>query len=220
MNLKVLKRLPNPTAGLRGPNRSVSMEQLLELLNFFLDFIGNRSAYYLTSNITKPFKKLLTKPYQLSYSELVGPGRLDFFVSHFWGTASVHFVESIEQHAKAKSASHKEYLAFRYWVCFLSNNQWHLEEEVGDGDWRESSFYKALRCGFCPATCMVLDQDALPLTRAWCLCEVLQTYRLEHDESIHNFEGGFFTAPTGVSSVTATGYASTSALPWPGGSRR
>ena len=81
MNLKVLKRLPNQTAGLRGPNRSVSMEQLLELLNFFLDFIGNRSAYYLNSNITKP----LTKPYQLSYSELVGPGRLDFFVSHFWG---------------------------------------------------------------------------------------------------------------------------------------
>jgi len=85
-----------------------------------------------------------------------------------------------------------------YWICFLSNNQWRVSEEVGNGDWQASSFFRALRSGSCKATCMVLDHKALPLTRSWCLFEVLQTYRLLHEGSQSDFEGLLYCTTAGV----------------------
>ena len=41
----------------------------MDLLHFFMDFIRNRSAYYLDPNIIRP----LTRKYQLSFAELVTP---------------------------------------------------------------------------------------------------------------------------------------------------
>jgi len=90
-----------------------------------------------------------------------------------------------------------------YWVCFLSNNQWHVSQEVGDGNWKSSSFYKTLTSGICHGTCMVLDADALPLTRSWCLFEVLQTYRLVHHQGAGGvFDGLKFCTSRGVLGCT------------------
>ena len=30
-----------------------------------------------------------------------------------------------------------------YWICTFSNNQWCINQELGQGCWQESSFYKA-----------------------------------------------------------------------------
>lgn len=181
----LLQRNPVPIACKRGPARGVSVNKLTELLNFFSDFIRDRTAYYLNSNITKP----LTKSYQCSFSELTGPESLKYFVSHFWGTAFSHFVETIVKHAKdvAKARGFDDWGAITYWVCFLSNNQWMVLEELGNGQWQESSFYQALRSDHCNATCMVLDTKALPLTRSWCLFEILQTYRIQNERD--DFQG-------------------------------
>ena len=43
---------------------------------------------------------------------------------------------------------------------------------------------------------MVLDKDALPLTRLWCIFEILQTIRLKHASS--EFEGLVFCTDRGV----------------------
>jgi len=189
-SLHLQEQNPQPTESSRGPGRAVSMGQLMELLNFFRDFITVRTAYYLDPNVIKP----LTKPHRLSFSEVAGPHELHFFVSHFWGTPFSHFVKSIRTHAEV--AGLEPLHDTSYWICFLSNNQWKVEEELGHGQWQESSFYKALRSGACKATCMVLDKHALPLTRSWCLFEVLQTYKLQHETN--GFGGLVFCTQDGL----------------------
>jgi len=181
---------PSPRCCKPGPCRAVSLEQVSDLLCFFRDFINSRTAYYLDANITR----VLTKPFQLSYAELVGNQRVTYFVSHYWGTAFAHFVESLRRHADTLTGNN-DTRSTAYWICFVSNNQWRLHEEIGES--QKSSFYMALHSGFCRGTCMVLDKDALPLTRAWCLFEVLQTFRLLANNDYH-FEGLLFCTDRGV----------------------
>jgi hypothetical protein len=195
------KRNPKPLRCEMGPERAVTIGQLMELWTFFVDFIKDRNAYYLDPNIIRP----LTKPFQMSMSEVFGPRRVDFFVSHFWGTSTQHFVETLEIHAKAtrtellsESSDGPDWSSLAYWICFLSNSQWHIDAELGHGDWWQSSFYKALRSGFVRATCMILDEQALPLTRSWCLFEVLQTYVLLHEKVFDNFDGLQFSTDRGT----------------------
>merc|ERR1712032_746644 len=90
-----------------------------------------------------------------------------------------HFVETIQHHAM--SVDSDRWASLAYWVCFLSNNQWDLTAEVGNGDAEDSSFFRALWSRSCRATCMVLDEAALPLTRIWCIFEVMQAYRRLHE---------------------------------------
>lgn len=182
---------PKPKACERGAGRAVSIGNIKALLEAFQGNIRDRTAYYLAPNIILP----LTRKRELSYSELVGPARLVYFVSHFWGTPFAHFVAALENHAQ--TTGKQDWQSLAYWVCFLSNNQYKIPVEVGDGDWKESSFYKALRSGYCAATCMVLDGKAMPLTRSWCLFEVLQTYSLQGDRN-SAFEGLRFCTRGGV----------------------
>ena len=81
-----------------------------------------------------------------------------------------------------------------YWICSFSNNQWKLEEEMGN-NWDDSSFYLALRSPHCQATLMILDDDALPLTRSWCLFELLQTAQLSQRGQ---FQGLLLCTDSGV----------------------
>lgn len=64
---------------------------MLDHCRFFEAFIKERSMYYVCSNIVKP----LTKPFQLSFVELVGPTAMEWFVSHYWGMAVRHFNDAI-----------------------------------------------------------------------------------------------------------------------------
>ncbi|CAE8604054.1 unnamed protein product [Polarella glacialis] len=64
-----------------------------------------------------------------------------------------------------------------YWICTFSNNQWELMHELGSS-WEQSSFYLALRSPGCKGTAMIFDELAMPLTRSWCLFELLQTFQL------------------------------------------
>lgn len=87
--------------------------------------------------------------------------------------------------------------AQKYWVCSFSNNQWQLNEELGDGSgWQQCSFYLALRSGHCLGTTMVFDDDAMPLERSRCLFELLQTFQSSQDEQ--QFQGLFLCTPSGV----------------------
>ena len=47
--------------------------------------------YYVCENLVKP----LTKEVRLSYAELVGAHRVQWFISHFWGTSFQHFTEAV-----------------------------------------------------------------------------------------------------------------------------
>ncbi|CAK9043669.1 unnamed protein product [Durusdinium trenchii] len=181
----VLSRCPS------GPERAVTIGQLGWLCEFFLSFIKDRSMYYICSNLVTP----LTEDCKLSYAELVGPKRVHWFVSHYWGTPFQEFVAAVRHHAKSDGAV--EWQSTAYWVCTFSNNQWQVEAELGHGLWQESSFYKSLRSDTCQGTVMVLDEQAQPLRRAWCLFEILQTQLRSADRG-SSFQGLLLCTSSGV----------------------
>ncbi|CAK9068655.1 unnamed protein product [Durusdinium trenchii] len=174
----------------RGPERSMSAGQLQDFLQFFETFIKERSMYYVCSNIVKP----LTELHKMSLVELVGPRQMEWFVSHYWGMSVRHFGEAIRKHA-ISSSSDFDWREVGYWICTFSNNQWHVEEELGDGHWQSSSFYLALRSPECKGTAMIIDELVLPLQRIWCLFEVYHTIRLSGSGS---FQGLLLCTSTGV----------------------
>ena len=125
------------------------------------------------SNLILP----MTKPYRLSYAELVGPKNLMWFVSHFWNTPFRDSSACIRKHAESLEEEKHECWDMTYWICTLSNNQWRIAEELGTCV-KETSFCVALRSGLVRGTCMILDSHASCLTRSWCLFELLQTSML------------------------------------------
>ena len=100
--------------------------------------------YYVCSNIVKP----LTEPFKLSFSELVSPTQIQWFVSHYWGMPIRHFGHAISKHAQSK----EDWRESSYWICTFSNSQWHVKLELGSGRWQDSSFYLALRSPSCKGT--------------------------------------------------------------------
>ncbi|CAE7658377.1 unnamed protein product [Symbiodinium pilosum] len=189
--LQELHQNPQPQCA-RGQCRAITAGQLWDFFIFWQSYIFNRNMYYVVSNVVKP----LTRPWKLSYAELAGSCCLQWFVSHYWGTPFCHFVDTIRKHAETLSdPSPVSWMLASYWICSFANNQWRVEEEVGMS-WEQSSFYLALRSGSCQGTVMVFDNDALPLTRSWCLFELLQTAVLSRNEP--TFEGLQICTPSGV----------------------
>lgn len=196
---ELLHKNPQPVRCPRGPSRALQAGQLCQFLDYFAGYIGpSRTMYYICHNIILP----ITRRYKLSYAELAGPTETAWFVSHYWGTSFSHFASTICKHAQealmsqtgCESVSKWQYLS--YWICSFSNNQWDVEEEVGQS-WEESSFYLAMRSVGTKGTVMVFDELALPLTRSWCLFELLQTQQLSHERP-GNFVGLMLCSPLGV----------------------
>jgi len=161
--------------------------------------------YYLNKNIVMP----LTSSKKISFAELAGPCLVHWFVSHYWGTPFRHFCEAVLNHAQdvggheperadANRRSRKatpSWFSTSYWICILSNNQYSVAEEIGQ-DPADSSFCLALKSGHCKGTAMILDTNATPLTRSWCLFEVLQTFALTIEDQ--KFEGLLLCTSSGV----------------------
>ncbi|CAJ1378356.1 unnamed protein product [Effrenium voratum] len=187
---------PHPKTCERGPKRAIQAQMVVRLCKHFSSFLGlRRSMYYVCSHLVVP----ICKKFQVSFAERVGPQEADFFVSHFWGTPFHDFCESLHHHAVRISDNDKErsWTTISYWICTFSNNQFKVQEELGeDQDYKNSSFYMALEHGQCKGTVMMLDKDVRMLTRSWCLFELLETIKLEKSKS--GFEGAFFATPAGV----------------------
>ncbi|CAE7759812.1 FRAS1, partial [Symbiodinium pilosum] len=181
---------PKPKRCERGAPRAITAGKLRDFLDFFREFIRERSMYYVCSNIVMP----LTKPVKLSFAELIGPSELNWFVSHYWGTPVQHFVGAVCKHGFAHAKD--TWRDSAYWICTFSNNQWEVPLELGNGRWQESSFYLALRSPNCLGTAMILDEEALPLQRIWCLFEVYQTILLSAQNA--RFAGLLLCTSTGV----------------------
>lgn len=175
---------PEPVSCAKGPSRAITEGQLSQLHEAFSHFIRDRNMYYVDSDIIRP----LTKLDQLSFAELAGPSSVEWYVSHYWGTSFKHFVQALHHHANRMHGS-------TYWVCCFSNNQWSVTEELGH-NWDDSSFYLTLKSGLCKGVAMVLDPLALPLTRSWCLFEILQTFLLTRDDE--HFVGLLMCTGSGV----------------------
>lgn len=178
----------------RGQARGIAAHQLCTLYRTFEGYILDRDMYYICSNMVLP----LTTKDKVAFSDLVGPGDANWFVSHYWGTPFKFFVESVTSHARCVHQV-LDWGQMRYWICTFSNNQWKIAEELGT-EYTDCSFYLALQSPRISGTLMIMDEEALPLTRSWCLFEVFQTF-LRHKGrkgAEDNFEGLLLGTSTGV----------------------
>ena len=86
-----------------------------------------------------------------------------WFVSHAWKEPLYRFIAVVRKHSAIRLLSDG-----CYWICAYANNQHNLADEIGENP-RESAFYFALQ--ECRGIILVLDEDATPFRRAWCIFE-------------------------------------------------
>jgi len=58
---------------------------------------GGNCVVQVCFNIVKP----LTEAKQISFVELIGPRRMQWFISHYWGMPVRHFAEAVRKHAQS-----------------------------------------------------------------------------------------------------------------------
>lgn len=181
-----------------GKERAIALSGVIEVATRYQSLLCDRTMYWIEPNLVKP----LTDEHRCSYAEWAGPLQVDWYISHWWGGSFHDTVASLQKHAKsvAKQAE-GEAEATAYWICTFSNNQWALHEEL-TSDPRQSSFYKALHSCSCRGTCMILDERVMPLSRIWCLFELLETFERRDSPSAEGvskqFEGLFILTKSGV----------------------
>jgi len=187
------KERPDSKSCDRGPGRAIRMGQLWDFWEFFSSTLRERNMYYVEPNMVKP----LTASSRLSFAELVGPVEVEWFVSHFWGHAYSQTCLALQRHAQsAVRGTAQRWTDVAYWVCTFSINQYRIPEELAGSNWNASSFFLALRSDACRGTCMVVDAQALPLERSWCLFELLQTLR--RGDSDPEFHGMLLCTSSGI----------------------
>ena len=145
------------------------------------------NMYDVVETIIKP----LTQARLVSYAELLEPLAPQVFVSHWWGEEFVCFVRALQLFAgtcmsqassdftdasNTPEANSDPGANLAFWVCSFANRQW----EVNLGSTlQESPFERALAAPSCTHVLMIMDPDATPLQRIWCLYEVLRAHALK-----------------------------------------
>jgi len=193
-----------PRAVTMSGQRALSIGQVLDLMESFGPLIRDRNMYYVVPELVKP----LTELDRLSYAEVAGCGKVDWFVSHYWGDPFGEFVQSLQGHAQSCaqrmdcSGDAEAWRRIRYWICSLCINQWTVHLELGDKRIEDTPFFVALWNASCVGTVMVIQETAEPLKRSWCLFEVLQTFnRLDNcldNSDTAEFQGLYFATRSGV----------------------
>ena len=119
---EVREQNPQPKACPKGPDRALTIYQIFQLMSEFEMYIRDRNLYYIDSNIVQP----LTRHEKLSLAELLGPSRVAWFVSHYWGTRFKYTCDALRRHAE-NAVSGKDGMSWQdvsYWICAFSNNQY------------------------------------------------------------------------------------------------
>mmetsp|Transcript_27135 Transcript_27135/g.65528 ORF Transcript_27135/g.65528 Transcript_27135/m.65528 type:complete len:392 (+) Transcript_27135:1-1176(+) len=139
-----------------------------------------------------------------SFAELLPPRRPLVFVSHNWKTEFRFFYHTVLRHAKETFPD--SYLNTPYWICSFANNQ----HDVVIPDLENSPFNRTLEQEDCERLLFVMDMDQLPLTRLWCLYELVRSQELPKKKLVD------FATPDGVlnrqASLSADGKRTIQAL--------
>lgn len=180
----------------RGAERAMSAGCISGVYTTFRQVVKDRNMYFLLPNMVIP----VTAPHRLSFAEVVGPMRINWFTSHWWGHSFAQTVTALQKHAMHPSVCQgQNWRNAAYWICTFANNQHQVNEELGQ-QCTESSFYLALWSGHCSGTCLILDEHVHPLKRSWCLFEFVQTVRIKDcgEDKLAAFKGLFFCTDSGV----------------------
>jgi len=127
---------------------------------------SNANLYHINDWVVMP----KTKPFRCSYVELVASSEQvpKWFVSHWWGTPFLtHTMPLIRFHSSHRCAIGETDVYF--WICTFANNQHDLRDLGGRVE--DTPFYKAIMNPACMGTVVILDPDATPFQRIWCVLE-------------------------------------------------
>jgi len=129
-----------------------------------------------------------------SYSELLHPTGcfVNFFVSHFWGFPFCKSLRSMKAWSTERCGNVgvvPECITF--WICLFAINQHKAAQEVGTSP-QDGPFNAALAHARGGAV-MILDQQALPLKRLWCIFEVHRITELGQAFELITEEGDLST---------------------------
>eukprot|EP00927_Polykrikos_kofoidii_P034872 TRINITY_DN29491_c0_g1_i1.p1 TRINITY_DN29491_c0_g1~~TRINITY_DN29491_c0_g1_i1.p1 ORF type:complete len:701 (+),score=46.41 TRINITY_DN29491_c0_g1_i1:22-2103(+) len=113
------------------------------------------------------------------YSQLANPQGLavHVYVSHFWGHAVDKTVSALDKYISRSvivEAAQSEQIAV--WICAFALNQHCVDVELGSS-LEAAPFNIALAKASC-GMAMVMDSNAEPLKRIWCLYEVVRAQEL------------------------------------------
>jgi len=112
--------------------------------------------------------------YDCCFAQLLNPEGLDvdYFISHWWGHNFRRTVEALikfagKEYRKIGKHSPDDVV---FWICLYALNQHQAKEEVGETP-EQGPFNIALAKSK-HGVLMILDEDAHPMRRIWCLYEV------------------------------------------------
>lgn len=125
------------------------------------------NLYHIQEHLVLP----LTKSHRCSFVEVMatGPQSTRWFTSHWWGTPFTQTVELLRFHSKSRLLAEKDC----YWICLFALNQHDLSDL--EGELEQTPFFQALISDTCQGTVVLLDADATPFRRIWCLFETFVT---------------------------------------------
>lgn len=92
-----------------------------------------------------------------------------WFISHYWGELASDLLKSIKYQADVRSLSSN--LTF-YWISAYSQRQHEVQSDIYP-DFRQSSFFKAMRTANFKVLLVVNLSTGSALSRLWCLFECL-----------------------------------------------
>jgi len=111
--------------------------------------------------------KPATESQKCSYVELVSSAdassqRPKWYVEHSWNMPVKDFVKALTKHAEVRELPDST----AYWVCGYAMNQHDISSDM-PADPKESAVFKGMKNS--EGMVVVLDEQATPFTRAWCV---------------------------------------------------
>eukprot|EP00429_Kryptoperidinium_foliaceum_P066097 CAMPEP_0176061074 /NCGR_PEP_ID=MMETSP0120_2-20121206/30446_1 /TAXON_ID=160619 /ORGANISM="Kryptoperidinium foliaceum, Strain CCMP 1326" /LENGTH=698 /DNA_ID=CAMNT_0017394625 /DNA_START=82 /DNA_END=2178 /DNA_ORIENTATION=+ len=138
------------------------------------------NMYTLVDHIVKP----LTKAFRCSFMELISDRaqRPQLFVSHAWSTAFYQTCRLLRFHLEERMAQMKksadELGSVTLWICTFANNQHDLNSLKAH--LMDTPFVRAIRQSTCEYAVVVLDEEATPFKRIWCVLEAHVCHHQRH----------------------------------------
>eukprot|EP00929_Paragymnodinium_shiwhaense_P102447 TRINITY_DN65638_c0_g1_i1.p1 TRINITY_DN65638_c0_g1~~TRINITY_DN65638_c0_g1_i1.p1 ORF type:complete len:634 (+),score=22.57 TRINITY_DN65638_c0_g1_i1:28-1929(+) len=115
---------------------------------------------------------------------------VDAFVSHWWGEEFPHLVDTLKRFADTRCATWfrlpcrrlRSPLSWCFWICAFANNQYAIENALGDGDVYDTAFFLALKSS--AEVVAVLDSTGEIYKRIWCAFELFVAKVVLKDQDV------------------------------------
>mmetsp|Transcript_47559 Transcript_47559/g.113051 ORF Transcript_47559/g.113051 Transcript_47559/m.113051 type:complete len:705 (-) Transcript_47559:33-2147(-) len=175
-------------------NRGITLAQLQAFGNFVEEVVqtveikdrdGKKQAWKDINlyTICNYFVLPLTEKRKCSFVELTATGDQVplWFISHYWGTAFRQTLGMLAFHSQERKVPSSS----AYWMCTFANNQHDLGELSGNLD--ETPFIRVLRSKTCRGTVALMDRDATPFRRIWCILEAFESTKYAEADTNHHW---------------------------------